>query len=272
MVTPDIVGALNEIAAFLALDDFGPKGLDGLPADISKTPIDCAILAGNCVLETTEGAFRLLRSGICPRLLISGGIGHATEELRRKVASHPHYGSLNTQGRTEAHILADIAQTFWTIDPSRLLIEPESTNSGENARFSRALLERKGHTANRILLIQDPTMQRRTDATFRHVWKDLPTTFLNWPTFTPRLTVTDGELQFAVSGISGLWTMERFLALVMGEIPRLRDDEQGYGPRGREYIVHVDIPDRIEEAYARLQEVLAGRLMGRSMVPRPSLA
>jgi hypothetical protein len=29
MITPDIIEALNETAAFLALNDFGPEGLDG---------------------------------------------------------------------------------------------------------------------------------------------------------------------------------------------------------------------------------------------------
>lgn len=256
--TPETVEALNEVAAFLALDDFAPKGPDGLPSDIGKARIDCAILAGNCVLETAEGAFRLLKSGVCPQLLISGGVGHATEVLRRKVASHPLYRSLSTQGRAEAHIFADIAQAFWDIDPSRLLIEPESTNSGENARFSRALLEETDHPAGTILLIQDPTMQRRTDATFRRAWSDRPATFFNWPTFTPRVVFADGDLRFALSGISGLWSMERFLALVMGEVPRLRDDEQGYGPKGRGFIVHVEIPERIEAAHVLLQGKIQG--------------
>jgi hypothetical protein len=46
--------------------------------------------------------------------------------------------------------------------------------------------------------------------------------------------------------------MERFVSLVMGEIPRLRNDENGYGPNGRGYIVAVDIPPAVEAAYDRL--------------------
>ena len=37
-----------------------------------------------------------------------------------------------------------------------------------------------------------------------------------------------------------------------GEVPRLRDDEQGYGPRGRGFIAHVDVPDDVEAAHASL--------------------
>ena len=52
------------------------------------------------------------------------------------------------------------------------------------------------------------------------------------------------------------------IQLALGEIPRLRDDEQGYGPRGRGYIVHVDIPEEVERAWERLAAAypeLAGR-------------
>jgi hypothetical protein len=40
----------------------------------------------------------------------------------------------------------------------------------------------------------------------------------------------------------------------MGEIPRLRNDEHGYGPRGAGYIAAVDIPLPVEAAYQRLLE------------------
>lgn len=47
--------------------------------------------------------------------------------------------------------------------------------------------------------------------------------------------------------------MERYLSLIAGELPRLRDDETGYGPRGKDFIIHVDIPRDIENAWQVLQ-------------------
>lgn len=265
--TPELVDALNEVSAFLALNDFAPVGPDGLPMDIRHRQIDCVVLAGNCVLETAEGAFRLVRSGFSPRLLISGGIGHATEALREKVAAHPIYGAVETKERAEAHILAELAIKFWSIDPSSILVEAASTNSGENARFSRDLLVAAGEAVKTLLLVQDPTMQRRTDATFRHIWSDCPdASFLNWPTFIPRVRLVDGEPRFALSGMSGLWPMERFMTLIMGEIPRLRDDPQGYGPKGKGFIAHVGIPADIEAAYGFLRTALAGSFDSRTSV------
>jgi hypothetical protein len=46
--------------------------------------------------------------------------------------------------------------------------------------------------------------------------------------------------------------MERFVSLILGEIPRLRDDERGYGPKGRGFIAHVDVPDGVLAAFSRL--------------------
>jgi hypothetical protein len=38
----------------------------------------------------------------------------------------------------------------------------------------------------------------------------------------------------------------------MGEIPRLKNDINGYGPRGKNFIVAMDIPSEIMEAYHKL--------------------
>ncbi|STD42197.1 Uncharacterised protein [Edwardsiella tarda] len=49
------------------------------------------------------------------------------------------------------------------------------------------------------------------------------------------------------------------MSLLLGEIPRLRDDAQGYGPRGRDFIAHVDLPDEVEAAFQRLASMLGER-------------
>lgn len=63
------------------------------------------------------------------------------------------------------------------------------------------------------------------------------------------------ELHSSVPDIrsSDLWDDQRFYDLLMGEIPRLRDDGNGYGPKGRGFIAHVDIPDDVEAAWTRLR-------------------
>ena len=109
-------------------------------------------------------------------------------------------------------------------------------------------------------------MQRRTMATFDRVWQeesDAPE-WLSYPGYQPVLENT-------VKGVSwrqpaqGLWPVARYLALIIGELPRLRDNAEGYGPRGKGFIAHVDIPDEIEAAWLllsadpHLQPLLASR-------------
>jgi len=77
-------------------------------------------------------------------------------------------------------------------------------------------------------------MQRRMDAAFRWVWPDAVP--INRP-------APDGR---------AMWPRDRWISLVMGEVPRLRDERHGYGPRGRGFIAHVDVPDEVELAHAAL--------------------
>lgn len=55
--------------------------------------------------------------------------------------------------------------------------------------------------------------------------------------------------------IPGMWTVDRYVNLLMGEIPRLTDNDAGYGPNGKNYIAHDDIPPEVRAAFERLQAV-----------------
>ena len=154
-------------------------------------------------------------------------------------------------------MVGQMAIEHWGIDPARVVLENRSTNCAENATLARMKLERLGSRLGTLLLLQDPTMQRRTHASFRQAFRDLPDTVLvNFPTLVPRVLAQGGALRFDDLEPESLWPMERFVSLVMGEIPRLRDDERGYGPKGRGFIPHVEIPPEVEAAHARLLRAL----------------
>ena len=69
-----------------------------------------------------------------------------------------------------------------------------------------------------------------------------------------------GNSAYKVSG-------ERYLSLLTGELPRLRDDSDGYGPRGRDFIVHVDFPAEVIQAWQTLKHdaVLIEAMESRSL-------
>jgi hypothetical protein len=56
----------------------------------------------------------------------------------------------------------------------------------------------------------------------------------------------------SLSQAQGVWGVERFISLLLGEVVRLRDDPNGYGPKGKNFIDHVEIPAAVEAAWARL--------------------
>lgn len=115
----------------------------------------------------------------------------------------------------------------------------------------------------KIILLQDPTMQRRTHASFEKCWQTKPSTvqFFSYAPFIPQVlwNTVSSTMEFSYSADSngltttsfpGQWTMERFYNLLAGEIPRLRNTSTGYGPNGKNFIVAVDIPLSVETAFA----------------------
>ncbi|HFZ8993390.1 TPA: YdcF family protein [Citrobacter freundii] len=235
--------AANTLGRWLAQDDFS-----------GETPyrVDCVVLAGNAVIPVIDAACQIAEKQQIP-LLISGGIGHSTSFLYTAIAEHSRYNTIRTGGRGEAQIIADIARQFWQIPTGNVWTEEQSTNCGENARFSCELISQLPPGINSAIIVQDPTMQRRTLATFRRVTRDNPDAprWLSYPGFLPTLQQNDDGVHFTQAQ-EGLWSVDRYLSLIMGEIPRLRDDENGYGPRGRDFIVHVAIPASVEAAYQTL--------------------
>ncbi|KAH8889426.1 hypothetical protein GQ53DRAFT_748157 [Thozetella sp. PMI_491] len=218
-------------------------------------------------------------------LVLCGGVGHSTSFLYEAVAKHPRYKEIAdaAQGLPESRVIQKIAEQWFGLkvldappqEPQsqsglRIVVEDRSTNCGANASESRKVLETFGiHSPRSVIVVQDPTMCRRTVASFEKVYEDhaSPPRFVSWPTFVPRVAVrgespeaTDiwSSLEFASFDSQGasLWSMSRFVDLLMGEIPRLRDDEDGYGPNGKGFIAHVDVPSVAEAAWKQLDALV----------------
>jgi hypothetical protein len=254
MLEEQVASDLNLISAFLAkrdVPDLTPAELRRL---IGAPKADLLLLLGSSVIATIEAAAKAFKDGIAEALLISGGEGHSTPYLRSAVADHPRYRRLPTAGLSEAEIFGAIAAEYHGVDPSVLLLENKSTNCGANAAESLRLVTELERRAGSIILMQDPTMQLRTEAAFRRVWRGRNARFISYACFVPCITNKNGELCFRLpeGAIGPQWDLENFIALVLGEIPRLRDDANGYGPQGRGFIEHVEIPDSVAAAHRRL--------------------
>lgn len=253
------------------------------PAKID-TPSCAFILAGSAILRVATATFDYLSRWATPTtLVIAGGKGHSTQLLYDAVASHPRYRVIasEVEGLPEARVLERILEVFWPELWSRaqsgsltLLVEAESRNCGENAEAALLMLRQHGLEPRSITVVQEPTMSRRTAASVRKHLDDragasddheaLNVLVKAWPTFVPDLAYQDGKFAWSAETLhisreldsepgAGLWTQQRFIDLILGEIPRLRDDADGYGPRGKNFIPHVDIPPEVIEAYEQLR-------------------
>jgi hypothetical protein len=249
---PQVREDLGVLAAYLARRDLASLS----PGDAPH--VDVLVLCGSAVLSAVDVAASAFRAGLADRLLVTGGVGHSTAHLERAVREHPLYRGTPTAGRPESAVIADILRAHHGVPRSALLVEDRSTNCGENAELSVDLLARTRTRLRSLVLVQDPTMQRRTHECFRRslrgaadvaVWSHAP--------FVP--VVPEAPAQDVVDGAGRpAWSMRRFTSLVLGEVRRLRDDEEGYGPRGAGFIDHVDVPPDVVDAHRRLVAAQAG--------------
>jgi uncharacterized SAM-binding protein YcdF (DUF218 family) len=225
-------------------------------------PVDVLVLCGSAVLQSLTVAAAALANRAAARILVTGGIGHSTPYLGEAVAAHPVYRRTDTAGRTEAAVIAEILQRYLDVPAHLLGTEVESTNCGQNAELSLRILAERTEPTRSLVIVQDPTMQRRTHAAFERWRGDGGPEIRSHAPFVPVV----GQDGAGEPGDRAVWTLDRFRALVLGEIRRLTDDEHGYGPRGAGFITHVDIPDDVVAAHRRLRAGQPGT--ARDLTPR----
>lgn len=154
---------LNGLGAWLALDDFAST-----PPESSQAKV--VVLLGNQVVATLTAACRLAQVLPHTLLVFSGGVGHATrflvENLQASEFAPLVDGAASCLG--EAELYALIAQQAFSIPAHRIRVESQSTNGGENARFSQRLLREARLSDGPVILLQDPLMQRRSVLTWLH--------------------------------------------------------------------------------------------------------
>ena len=94
----------------------------------------------------------ILRKGLAPRVLFSGGRGNFTEAWEEP----------------EAVLFARRAEELG-VEKDAILIETTSSNTGENIKNSHGLLTEKGFLPRKIILVQKPFMERRF-AVLEMIW------------------------------------------------------------------------------------------------------
>ena len=178
------------------------------------------VLCSHDMLVAERGA-ELFLEGRAPLLVFSGGLGAITRELWRE---------------PEADQFAEVAIAMG-VPREKILVENESTNTGENVAFTRRLLDRRNVDAQTFIVVQKPYMERRSYATFRKVWpeKEVRVT-------SPRVTFDEYLRRYSNAALSA----DDVISIMVGDLQRIRV----YPSRG--FQIEQEIPDDVACAYGEL--------------------
>jgi uncharacterized SAM-binding protein YcdF (DUF218 family) len=171
--------------------------------------------------RVAERGAELFLDGWAPLLIFSGGHGAITSTLW----SEP-----------EAVRFANIAESLG-VPRESILLEPHSTNTGENIKFTKRLLDEQGLNPHKFIVVQKPYMERRSYATFRKFWpeKELVVT-------SPQVSFRDYLADYANGSIS----TADVVSIMVGDLQRIKL----YPARG--YQIAQEIPDEVWGAFEGL--------------------
>ena len=178
---------------------------------------DCILVLGSHDTRVADRGAELWLEGWAPVLLFSGGLGNVTKGIWTE---------------TEADKFAAIAVKLG-VPPEAILIENQSTNTGENIVFSRRLLEEKNLDPQTFIVVQKPYMERRSFATFKKHWAD------------KKLIVTSPQIPFEAYANDEI-PLERVINIMVGDLQRIKIYP------GKGFQIPQEIPDPVWQAYERL--------------------
>ena len=238
---------INTLASFLGPRDLHALTKKELQQKYGITQADVFVLFGGSILSGADVFAQAKKNEIARHYIIVGGHGHTTDVLRQKVREE--YPDIPVKDCPEAEIFNAYLQKKYQIQAD--FLECNSTNCGNNITYLLKLLEENQIDASSIILCQDSSMQLRMMAGMKKYRPDL--TIINYAAYQAVVREEKGTFVYE-KPIHGMWKMDQYLTLLMGEIPRLTDDENGYGPNGKGYIAHVEIPVKVRNAYEHLKE------------------
>ena len=171
--------------------------------------------------SVAEYAAQLFLDAWAPLLIFSGGAGAITRRLFTEA---------------EADRFAAIAIGLG-VPADRIIVENQSSNTGENVQFTRDLLAARAIDARSFILVQKPYMERRTFATFRKVWPE-PSICVT----SPRVSLDQYLTRYANEALSA----DDVISIMVGDLQRI------HLYPGKGFQIPQPIPDDVWVAFREL--------------------
>ncbi len=198
-------------------------------------PADAVLVLCSHDERVAERGAQLFLEGWAPLLIFSGGRGAITGKL---------------WDEPEAERFARIAVGM-NVPRDRILIEPNSTNTGENVRFTKQLLAEHEIDPQSFIVVQKPYMERRAYATFRQLWPDKQVILTS-----PQVSFADYVAHYAHHSLS----IDDVVGIMVGDLQRIKlYPELGYQ-------IAQEIPADVWRAYEQLVRAGYDRFLIRESV------
>ncbi|MEU7418459.1 YdcF family protein [Streptomyces antibioticus] len=181
-------------------------------------PCSVAIGLGSHDLGVADATAELFHRGMAPVVLFTGATSRTTRDR---------------MPRGEAEHYRDRAVELG-VPASVILVEPNARNTGENIRFSRALLEERRISVSSALLVSKPYEERRAYATARKLWPEIEWVSASTPMTLPDYVDSIGDARLVIDMLVG--AQQRLMVY-----PR-----QGF-------MIEQEVPDDVLAAYERLR-------------------
>lgn len=243
-----IADNINILGRFCGKRDIEQLSVDCLKSKYKIEQADIMVLFGGSIMCGGDVMAQAIKNNIAKKYIIVGGAGHTTEVLREKVQKE--YSSIITENLSEAEIFNKYINVRYGLTADYL--ECKSTNCGNNITYLLNLLKKNSIDFKSIILSQDAAMQYRMEAGLhKYISDDI--IVINYAVYKANVVVENNKLVYD-SDIYGMWDIDKYINLLMGEIPRLKDNKDGYGPKGKDFIIHVDIPKEVLTAFEELKK------------------
>ncbi|MGW6013778.1 YdcF family protein [Streptomyces sp. NPDC055210] len=190
-------------------------------------PCSVAVGLGSHDLGVADTAVDLYERGMAPLLVFTGATSRTTRDrMPRGEAVHYRERALERG-----------------VPASAVLVEPHARNTGENIRFSKAVLEEAGVDVSSVLLISKPYEERRAYATARKLWSGVEIVSASTPMTFEEYVDSIGDVRLVIDMLVG--ALQRLLIY----------PEQGF-------MISQSVPDHVLQAYERLcREGFTSRLL-----------
>ena len=187
--------------------------------ELEKT--DCMIVLGCSDIKVANVAINTFNKGLADKIIFTGGYGKITKDI---------------WNIPEANKFAQIAENRG-ISKDKIFIENQSTNTIENFKYTKKLIENEKLNIKSVIFVCRPYVERRTWACYKKYMNEYSGIITS-----EKISCKEYMENYNIKGVS----KDAWINVLVGDIQRMKV----YAEKGLQE--KIDIPDNVWVAYEEL--------------------